>query len=118
MTNGDVLWAWVAGILVSLVVLVVQPRLHDPGHPSAYDGSFMLPEATLGAGQWDLEQWERTGGTPMRAGSDDRLYGTLDLMERIVPVRELHDGNEAVAEQPQPPPRPEPQPMEPLLNGP
>ena len=101
MSNGDVLWAWVAGILVSLGLLVVLSRAGGPMGTTAYDENFTLPEATLGAAQWNRQEWELTGGTPPhRSRADDALYDMLDLTERIVPEHELFDGNMAVAEEP------------------
>lgn len=101
MSNGDVLWAWVAGILVSLGLLVLLSRAGERTVSTAYDENFTLPEATLGAAQWDRQEWELTGGTPPhRSRADDALYDMLDLFERIVPEHELLDGNTAVAEEP------------------
>lgn len=100
MSNGDVLWAWVAGILVSLVLLGALPQHKGPKDTAAYGENFTLPEATLGAAQWDLDAWELTGGTPPRSRGADALYDMMDLFERIVPERELLDGNPAAAQEP------------------
>lgn len=100
MSNGDVLWAWVAGILVSLVLLGALSRTEGPRNATAYDENFTLPEATLGVAQWDRDEWELTGGTPPRSRAADALHDMLDLFERIVPERDLLDGNTAVAEEP------------------
>jgi len=100
MNNGDVLWAWVAGIAVSLVLLVA---LSHPGRNEnsvASNRSLVLPDAPLGARQWDLEEWERTGGTPARTKTRDALHETLDLLDRVVADPDFLDTSPAVAEEP------------------
>ena len=86
MGNGEVVWAWVAGLLVTLVLLVALSRLDGRGAGSrGYDETFTLHEATLGAAQWDVKAWERTGGTPPRAPPEEPLNDALDLMDRLLP---------------------------------
>lgn len=85
MNNGDVLWAWVAGVAVSLVLLAGLSGADGPP-PHSADGHFMLPEVAMGAAGWDYEAWERTGGTPPRPESGDALARMLDLLEGVVPA--------------------------------
>lgn len=96
MNNGDVLWAWVAGVAVSLVLLAGLSGADGPP-PHSADGHFMLPEVAMGAAGWDYEAWERTGGTPPRPESGDALARMLDLLEGVVPAADaaLPDGDMA-----------------------
>ncbi|KAA0677482.1 hypothetical protein [Roseomonas genomospecies 6] len=85
MNNSDVLWAWVAGVTVSLALLAGLSGAEGPSpHPA--DGHFMLPEVAMGAAGWDYEAWERTGGTPPRPESGDALARMLDLLEGVMPA--------------------------------
>ncbi|MBP2293145.1 hypothetical protein [Azospirillum rugosum] len=95
MTNGDVLWAWIAGIAVSITVLVALSQAKKPYDTIVADRILTLPDAPLGAQQWDVEAWERTGGTPPRAHVQDTLHDVIDALEIVLP-----DGNPAVAEEP------------------
>ena len=85
MNNSDVLWAWVAGVTVSIALLVGLSRADGP-QTHAMDGHFTLPDMAMGAAGWDYEAWERTGGTPPRPESEDTLTRMLDLLEGIPPV--------------------------------
>ncbi|MDQ2104448.1 hypothetical protein [Azospirillum isscasi] len=85
MNNSDVLWAWVAGVTVSLALLVWLSRMDRPPADAA-DGRFTLPDMAMGAAGWDYEAWERTGGTPPRAESEDALARLLDMLEGIPPA--------------------------------
>lgn len=99
MNNSDVLWAWVAGVVVSLILLATVSRTGPPAGRSPADGRFILPEVALGAGHWDFEEWERTGGTPHRAAANDGSLDALDLLEGVLPAAGAIDGN-ATAEGP------------------
>ncbi|MBK3777486.1 hypothetical protein JJL56_06615 [Azospirillum sp. YIM DDC1] len=96
MNNSDVLWAWVAGVAVSLALLAGLSGADGPP-PHATDGHFTLPEMGMGASGWDYEAWERTGGTPPRPESGDALARALDLLEGAVPAADavLPDGDMA-----------------------
>ena len=83
MNNSDVLWAWEAGVTVSLALLVWLSRTD---RPPAADEHFTLPDMAMGAAGWDYEAWERTGGTPPRPESEDALARLLDMLEGIPPA--------------------------------
>lgn len=100
MNNGDVLWAWVAGIAVSLVLLFALSNSGKHENTFASNRNLILPDAPLGARQWDLEEWERTGGTPPRTNTRDALHDTFDLLDRVVPDYEFLGTTPAVAEEP------------------
>lgn len=95
MTNGDVLWAWIAGIAVSVTLLMTLSHAKHPDNTILANRTLILPDAPLGARQWDVEAWERTGGTPVRAQLQDTLHDMLDALEIVLP-----DDNTAVAEEP------------------
>lgn len=99
MTNGDVLWAWIAGIAVSIVLLVALSHSGKPDNSISASRNLTLPDAPLGAQQWDVEAWERTGGTPQRTRMGEALHDTLNLLDRIVPEHELLEGTPAVVEE-------------------
>lgn len=103
MSNGDVLWAWIAGALVSLALLFALSHQDRPPYSTAQDDMFTY-EMGLGGGRHaqdprEREGWERTGAAPPRHAADafpydafpydaftDDPYGALDLMERTVPI--------------------------------
>ncbi|MCW2236004.1 hypothetical protein [Azospirillum canadense] len=95
MTNGDVLWAWIAGIAVSITLLVTLSQAKHPDNTIIANRTLILPDAPLGARQWDMDAWERTGGTPPRAQVQNALHDVLDALEIVLP-----DDNTAVAEEP------------------
>lgn len=96
MNNSDVLWAWVAGVTVSLGLLVWLSRMDGPP-ADAVNGHFTLLDMGMGAAGWDYEAWERTGGTPPRPKPDDMLARTLDLLEAVAPAADavVPDGDTA-----------------------
>lgn len=95
MNNGDVLWAWIAGIAVSVALLVGLSHAKRPDNTILANRTLILPDAPLGAQQWDVEAWERTGGTPPRAQARNALHDVLDALEIVLP-----DDSTAVAEEP------------------
>lgn len=120
MSNGDVLWAWVAGVLISLGLLFALSR-QDKLTESTVQNDMFTHEVTLGEHHRALgarerearnrDDWERTGATPPRHDTGvftEELFGTLDLMERVVPITPPIDslgdapanGTPAVAEDP------------------
>ncbi|CAO3372616.1 hypothetical protein [Azospirillum argentinense] len=96
MNNSDVLWAWVAGVALSIALLVGLSRADGP-RTHTMDGHFTLPDMAMGTAGWDYEAWERTGGTPPRPESEDTLARMLDLLEGIPPATgaTLPDGDTA-----------------------
>lgn len=96
MSNGDVLWAWIAGTAVTVGLLVALSHGKDPDNTIIANRILTLPDAPLGAQQWDREGWERTGGTPPRPPVQEALHDMLDALDLVLP-----DGNPAEAEEPE-----------------